>query len=77
MIDVKEVICGDPECAPIDTLVTIGENAITFNLIDKVRLFILKNAQFCLCLEKFGRIVSVSFFRIFHTENTCWKRCSL
>ena len=25
MVDVKEVICGDPECAPIDTLVTIGE----------------------------------------------------
>ena len=25
MIDVKEVICGDPACSPIDTLVTIGK----------------------------------------------------
>jgi hypothetical protein len=24
LVDVKEVICGDPECAPIDTMVTIG-----------------------------------------------------
>ena len=30
MIDVKEVICGDPECSPIDTLVTIGEIEVPF-----------------------------------------------
>ena len=23
MIDVKEVICGDPNCAPIDTVITL------------------------------------------------------
>ena len=28
MIDVKEVVCGDPACSPIDTLVTIGKNFI-------------------------------------------------
>ena len=30
MIDVKEVICGDPTCSPIDTLVTIGEIELFF-----------------------------------------------
>jgi hypothetical protein len=25
MVDVKEVICGDPECAPIDTMITLGK----------------------------------------------------